>query len=134
MGVFKELLDAGKVRMVGISNANIDQIDLARSILGEGNLVSVQNQFSPAFRSSEDELRYCGDLGIAFLPWSPFGGIGQADVLRREHPPSAVWLLTTTSRSTRSSWPGCWRRATTWSRSRAPAGPASARDNAQRST
>lgn len=86
VGVFKELLDAGKVRMIGISNANIDQINVARSVLGEGNLVSVQNQFSPAFRSSEDELRYCGDLGIAFLPWSPFGGIGHADVLRREHP------------------------------------------------
>jgi aryl-alcohol dehydrogenase-like predicted oxidoreductase len=86
VGVFKELLDAGKIRMAGISNANIAQIDMARRVLGEGNLVSVQNQFSPAFRSSEDELRYCGDLGIAFLPWSPFGGIGNADVLRREHP------------------------------------------------
>jgi aryl-alcohol dehydrogenase-like predicted oxidoreductase len=86
VAVFKELLEAGKVRMVGISNANIDQIDLARSILGEGNLVSVQNQFSPAFRSSEGELRHCGDLGIAFLPWSPFGGIGNADALRRQHP------------------------------------------------
>ena len=86
IGVFKELLDAGKVRMVGISNANIAQIDLARSILGEGNLVSVQNQFSPFFRSSEGELRYCGQLGIAFLPWSPFGGIGNAEALRREHP------------------------------------------------
>ncbi|MDA8300121.1 MAG: aldo/keto reductase [Actinomycetota bacterium] len=86
IGVFKELLDAGKVRMVGISNANIAQIDLARSILGEGNLVSVQNQFSPFFRSSEAELRYCGELGIAFLPWSPFGGIGNAEALRREHP------------------------------------------------
>jgi aryl-alcohol dehydrogenase-like predicted oxidoreductase len=86
VAVFKELLDAGKVRMVGISNANIAQIDLARSILGEGNLVSVQNQFSPSFRSSEGELRHCGELGIAFLPWSPFGGIGNADALRRQHP------------------------------------------------
>lgn len=84
--VFKEFLDAGKVRMVGISNANIGQIDLARSILGDGNLASVQNQFSPAFRSSEGELHHCEDLGIAFLPWSPFGGIGNADALRRDHP------------------------------------------------
>ena len=30
VAVFKELLDAGKVRMVGISNANISQIDLAQ--------------------------------------------------------------------------------------------------------
>lgn len=86
VGVFKELLDAGKVRMVGISNANVEQIDLARSILGEGNLVSVQNQFSPAFRSSEGELGHCGGLGIAFLPWSPFGGIGNAASLERDHP------------------------------------------------
>lgn len=86
VGVFKELLDEGKVRMVGISNASIAQIDIARSVLGDGNLVSVQNQFSPSFRSSEGELRYCGELGIAFLPWSPFGGIGNAEALRNEHP------------------------------------------------
>jgi aryl-alcohol dehydrogenase-like predicted oxidoreductase len=86
IGVLKELLDAGKALMVGISNASVAQIDLARSILGDGNLVSVQNQFSPAFRSSEGELEYCGQLGIAFLPYSPFGGIGNADRLLREHP------------------------------------------------
>jgi aryl-alcohol dehydrogenase-like predicted oxidoreductase len=86
IGVLKELLDAGKVLMVGISNANIAQIDLARSILGEGNLASVQNQFSPSFRSSEGELEHCGRLGIAFLPYSPFGGIGNGDRLRTEHP------------------------------------------------
>ena len=86
IGVLKELLDAGKVLMVGISNANIAQIDLARSILGEGNLASVQNQFSPSFRSSEGELEHCGQLGVAFLPYSPFGGIGNGDRLRTEHP------------------------------------------------
>jgi aryl-alcohol dehydrogenase-like predicted oxidoreductase len=86
VGVFRELLDEGKAQMVGISNASVAQIDVARSVLGEGNLVSVQNQFSPLFRSSEGELRYCGELGIAFLPWSPFGGIGNGDALRRQHP------------------------------------------------
>jgi aryl-alcohol dehydrogenase-like predicted oxidoreductase len=86
IGVLKELLDAGKVLMVGISNASIAQIDLARSILGEGNLASVQNQFSPSFRSSEGELEHCGQLGIAFLPYSPFGGIGNGDRLRTAHP------------------------------------------------
>jgi aryl-alcohol dehydrogenase-like predicted oxidoreductase len=40
--------------------------------------VSVQNQFSPSFRSSEPELRLCGELGIAFLPWNPLGGIAKA--------------------------------------------------------
>ncbi|HMK97077.1 MAG TPA: aldo/keto reductase [Acidimicrobiales bacterium] len=86
IGVFKELLDEGKVLMVGVSNTNVHQIDLARSVLGEGNLAAVQNQFSPSFRSSEAELEYCGDLGIAFLPWSPLGGIGNQEALRRGHP------------------------------------------------
>jgi aryl-alcohol dehydrogenase-like predicted oxidoreductase len=85
IGGLKELLDAGKIRLAGISNASIEQIDIARGILGEGNLASVQNQFSPAFRSSEAELRYCAELGIAFLPWSPLGGIGRAGGLGARH-------------------------------------------------
>ncbi|MEU4423419.1 aldo/keto reductase [Actinoplanes sp. NPDC024001] len=77
IGAVRDLLDAGKVRMVGISNANPDQIRQAQEILG-GRLVAVQNQFSPAFRSSEPELELCTELGIAFLPWSPLGGISRA--------------------------------------------------------
>jgi aryl-alcohol dehydrogenase-like predicted oxidoreductase len=85
IGALKDLLDAGKIRLAGISNATVAQIDTARRILGEGNLASVQNQFSPAFRSSEAELRHCADLGIAFLPWSPLGGIGRAGDLGAKH-------------------------------------------------
>jgi aryl-alcohol dehydrogenase-like predicted oxidoreductase len=77
VGAIAELLDEGKIRMAGISNADPGQIRQANEILG-GRLVSVQNQFSPAFRSSEPELALCDELGIAFLPWSPFGGITQA--------------------------------------------------------
>jgi aryl-alcohol dehydrogenase-like predicted oxidoreductase len=85
IGALKELLDAGKIRLAGISNASIDQIDIARRVLGEGNLASVQNQFSPAFRSSEPELAYSARHGIAFLPWSPLGGIGSAGDLGTRH-------------------------------------------------
>jgi len=77
IGAVRDLLDAGKIRMAGISNANPAMIRQAQEILG-GRLVSVQNQFSPAFRSSEPELDLCDELGIAFLPWSPLGGIGAA--------------------------------------------------------
>jgi aryl-alcohol dehydrogenase-like predicted oxidoreductase len=85
IGALKELLDAGKMRLAGISNATVEQIDLARSILGDQNLASVQNQFSPAFRSSEGELEHCARLGIAFLPWSPLGGIRRAGELGSRH-------------------------------------------------
>ncbi|QIQ01582.1 aldo/keto reductase [Streptomyces liangshanensis] len=80
VGAIRDLLDAGKIQQAGISNADPDMIRLANDILG-GRLVSVQNQFSPAYRSSEPELELCAELGIAFLPWSPFGGITRAGEL-----------------------------------------------------
>ncbi|MEU4611947.1 aldo/keto reductase [Streptomyces umbrinus] len=80
VGAIRDLLDAGKIRFAGISNASPDRIRLANEILG-GRLVSVQNQFSPTFRSSEPELELCAELGIAFLPWSPLGGISNAGAL-----------------------------------------------------
>ena len=80
VGAIRDLLDAGKIRFAGISNANPAQIRQANDILG-GRLVSVQNQFSPAFRSSEPELELCAEMGVAFLPWSPLGGITRAGAL-----------------------------------------------------
>lgn len=77
VGAIRDLLDDGVIELAGISNANPDQIREANEILG-GRLVSVQNQFSPRFRSSLPELELCDELGIAFLPWSPLGGISLA--------------------------------------------------------
>ena len=85
MQTMREIYDSGKVRMVGISNADPLQIRQAHEILGAA-LVSVQNQYSPAFRSSEDEIAVCEELGLAFLPWSPLGGIGTAADLADDHP------------------------------------------------
>ncbi|WP_334171586.1 aldo/keto reductase [Sinomonas sp.] len=84
VGALAELLDEGVIRMAGISNANVDQIKEANEVLG-GRLVSVQNQFSPRFRSSEPELALCAEMGIAFLPWSPLGGISSASDLGSIH-------------------------------------------------
>lgn len=80
VGAIRDLLDEGVILMAGISNASVDQIDEANEILG-GRLHSVQNQFSPRFRSSLRELERCNELGIAFLPWSPLGGIANAPEL-----------------------------------------------------
>lgn len=80
MGALKQLLDDGLVVRAGISNADPEQIKIAAEVLGDG-LVSVQNQFSPKFRSSEPELELCADRGIAFLPWSPLGGMSRAGEL-----------------------------------------------------
>ena len=84
IGAIRELLDEGVIQMAGISNAGVEQIDLANRILG-GRLVSVQNQFSPSHRSSLVELEHCAKLRIAFLPWSPLGGIANAAELGSRH-------------------------------------------------
>jgi aryl-alcohol dehydrogenase-like predicted oxidoreductase len=84
VGALAELLEEGVIARAGISNADVAQIDLADEILG-GRLVSVQNQFSPRFRSSLGELEHCARRGIAFLPWSPLGGIaGSAELASRQ--------------------------------------------------
>ncbi|WP_109211074.1 MULTISPECIES: aldo/keto reductase [Microbacterium] len=72
----KALQNDGLVRSIGISNASVEEIEIALDVLGEGNLASVQNEFSPKHPGSIDELRFCGEHDIAFLPWSPLGGTG----------------------------------------------------------
>jgi aryl-alcohol dehydrogenase-like predicted oxidoreductase len=78
IGAFKELQDEGKVRWVGVSNANVEQLEEALAIV---ELVSVQNQLAPAFTSpiAKGEVTFATERGLAFLPWSPLGGIGRAD-------------------------------------------------------
>lgn len=76
MATLATLQQEGLIRAVGISNASVEEIEIARLVLGDGNLASVQNEFSPRHPGSIDELRYCGEHGIAFLPWSPLGGTG----------------------------------------------------------
>jgi aryl-alcohol dehydrogenase-like predicted oxidoreductase len=82
VGALAELRQAGKVRLVGLSNVSVDQIKQARQIVA---VASVQNEFSPRFRRSEGELVWCAGERIAFLPWSPLGGIGRGRDLGGRH-------------------------------------------------
>ena len=82
VGALEELRQEGKVQLVGVSNADPAQIREAAAIT---QLAAVQNELSPRFRSSEPEVDLCTELGVAFLPWSPLGGIGKAGDLGGEH-------------------------------------------------
>lgn len=82
VGAMAELKEAGKVRLVGLSNVSVDQIRQARQLV---QVASVQNEFSPRFRRSEGELAFCAAERIAFLPWSPLGGIGRGGDLGGRH-------------------------------------------------
>ncbi|MFT8856814.1 aldo/keto reductase [Bifidobacterium aquikefiri] len=85
----KQLVDEGVVKDAGISNASIEQIDVARGILGK-SLVAVQNQYSPIYRDTEDTLEYTRKVGLAFVCWSPLGGFRKAKDESRFDPFKAV--------------------------------------------
>lgn len=70
IGALAEFQREGKVRQVGLSNVTVKQLELARKIVP---IVSVQNRYNLGDRSSEDVLKACERLGIAFLPWYPLG-------------------------------------------------------------
>jgi len=77
VGALRELQDEGKVRWIGLSNATVDQLEEARGIC---DVAAVQNQLSLGYRSPVDkgEVAACEAAGIAFLAWSPLGGIEDA--------------------------------------------------------
>ena len=90
IGTFKELQDEGKVRWVGISNATVDP---ARGGSGHRRRrLGLQNQLSLAYTSpiAKGELQACTERGIAFLPWSPLGGIGSSESVAGVDPVAAA--------------------------------------------
>lgn len=87
VAVLKELKDEGKVREVGISNANVEEIRIALDVLGDGGLAAVQNEFSPRFNhTSQQELEFCEARGIAMVAFSPLGAGSYAKQLGQRFP------------------------------------------------
>jgi len=74
LGALQELVAAGKVREIGCSNFNVDQLREAKTGAGDGPaFVSVQNQYSLLDRSPERDgvLEACEELGLGLLPFYP---------------------------------------------------------------
>ncbi len=70
-----ELRDAGKIRLIGLSNVDVAQLEAAQAITP---IASVQNLYNLHDRSSEAVLRACEAAGIAFMPYFPLKGFGYA--------------------------------------------------------
>ena len=93
--LLRALLDEGKVRAVGLSNASVDQIVAAREIVP---VSTVQNLYNITNRTSEDVLDYCQENRIGFIPWYP---VASGDLARAGGPLDALavaqlslaWLL-----------------------------------------
>ena len=68
VGALRELRDEGKIKHVGLSNVDVEELERAEGVVP---IVSVQNEYNLGFRESEDVLDACERKGLAFLPWYP---------------------------------------------------------------
>ncbi|HJS69831.1 MAG TPA: aldo/keto reductase [Gaiellaceae bacterium] len=68
VGALTELREEGKIRHIGVCNVDLGRLERARRV---AEIVSVQNRFSLAERTSADVLARCGEAGIAFIAWAP---------------------------------------------------------------
>src|SRR5213593_391604 len=84
VGALKQMQDAGKIRHIGLSNVDPEEIARARKIVP---VVSVQNRYNIEDRQSENVLTYCENENVGFLPWFPIGGGGG---LKPENPLNAA--------------------------------------------
>jgi aryl-alcohol dehydrogenase-like predicted oxidoreductase len=98
VGTLADLQRAGKVRHIGLSNVSTQQLEQARRIVP---IVSVQNRYNLEDRSSEDVLKACERLGIAFLPWYP---LGDGNVLRSSKVKSLAKKLRATPAQVAIAW------------------------------
>lgn len=71
LGALKEMRDTGKIRFLGLSEVDINQIERARKIVP---IATVQNRYNLSDRKWERVLQYCQRENLGFMPWSPIGG------------------------------------------------------------
>jgi aryl-alcohol dehydrogenase-like predicted oxidoreductase len=101
VGALKDLQDEGKIRHIGVSNVNLDQLATAREMV---EVASVQNRFNLGDRASADVLGACQADGLAFIPWFPLsagalaepGGLAAEIAARHGAAPAQIavsWLL-----------------------------------------
>jgi len=75
IGELAKLQKEGKIRHIGVSNVTPEQLAQARALV---KVVSVQNRYNVADRSSDDVLTVCEREQITFIPWGPLAQSAQA--------------------------------------------------------
>jgi pyridoxine 4-dehydrogenase len=101
LGELKLMQDEGKIRLIGISEVSVDEIEQCRRSV---DVVSVQNLYNLADRHHEDVVDYCTDNDIAFIPWFPLatgqlagkGGVLDEAAQRHDVSPAQLalaWVL-----------------------------------------
>ena len=101
LGVLTELRDEGKIRLIGLSEVSVEDLETALEVTP---IATVQNRYNVIDRKSEDVLDECERRGIGFMPWFPLatgklaepGGPLDDAARRHDATPSQValaWLL-----------------------------------------
>ena len=71
VGAMKRLIEQGKVRALGLSEANPHTIRRAHKV---HPIAAVQNEYSLLYRNEgEETLKTCRELGISLVPYAPLG-------------------------------------------------------------
>jgi pyridoxine 4-dehydrogenase len=78
IGELVKLQQEGKIRHIGLSEVNVDQLEVAKKT---ATIVSVQNMYNLSMRAAEPLLDKVTAEGIAFIPWFPLaaGPLAAAD-------------------------------------------------------
>jgi pyridoxine 4-dehydrogenase len=70
LGALVAARQAGKIRLIGLSNVTREQLDRALAVTP---IASVQNRFNQAEQDDDPLVDYTREQGIAYLPWGPLG-------------------------------------------------------------
>ena len=68
VGELVKLQQEGKIRHIGLSEVNVDQLEAAQKV---ATIVSVQNMYNLSVRTAEPVLEACESQNIGFIPWFP---------------------------------------------------------------
>jgi pyridoxine 4-dehydrogenase len=98
IGALVELKDEGKIRHIGLSNVNEDQLRRAQAMTA---IVSIQNRYNPGDRKSDTLVDLCEQEELIFLPWAPIQNLDRfpalTDIAERHettaHQIALAWLL-----------------------------------------
>jgi len=75
IGELVRLQSEGKIRHIGVSNVRVAELNRARRV---AKIVSVQNRYNVADRTSDAVLAACEHDGLVFIPWRPLAqGAGE---------------------------------------------------------
>jgi pyridoxine 4-dehydrogenase len=98
IGTLVTLKDEGKIRHIGLSNVNEEQLRRAEALTP---IVSIQNRYNPGDRSSDPLVDLCEQEDITFLPWAPIQNLDRLPTLTNiaerhdatAHQVALAWLL-----------------------------------------